>query len=357
MIEEEKALSSYEFGPFVVDESRRRLLRGGETVPLTRKEFDTLLILVRGGGSLVTKDELMEAVWPGTHVEEGNLAVHISGLRRKLGRRENGTPYIETETGRGYRFNAMVREVEDFDLIIRKRTRAHIVTHEVEETDRMAPAVASSRDQQVAAGAIRPLAPAVTRAAALWGFTWRAAIVLAAAGVAVAGITVALHNSSRGAAGSERSAAGVRTLAVMPFTLLNGRADDEYLGMGMADALITRLSNARQVTVRPTSAVRGFAGSGRDAAEVGRQLGVEGVLEGSIQKTGERVRVTAQLVRPIDGAVLWAGTFDEPLTNALTIEDSISEQLTRALARLFDSLRSEPRYQVLLRQSNLASQP
>src|SRR5918912_4182793 len=99
MNEVNEAHSFYEFGPFVIDEGRRRLLRGGETVPLTRKEFETLLMLVRGGGRLVTKDELMGAVWPDAHVEEGNLAVHVSRLRGKLGRREGGEDYIETEAG------------------------------------------------------------------------------------------------------------------------------------------------------------------------------------------------------------------------------------------------------------------
>jgi len=333
MIEEEKARSSYEFGPFVVDESRRRLLRGGETVPLTRKEFETLLMLVRGGGSLVTKNELMEAVWPDTHVEEGNLAVHISGLRRKLGRREDGEPYIETETGRGYRFNALIREVENFDLVIRKRTRSHIVTHEIEEEGEGATSGPHSPAPYLVSPVNQSATLPVTAAAtpAPWRNSRRGALVVATI-VVVASVTVVAYIASRERTGPERGVATTKTLAVLPFTLLNGAADDEYLGMGMTDALITRLSNVRQVTVRPTSAVRRFAGTGRNVAEAGRQLSVESVLEGSIQKSGDRVRVTAQLVRASDGATLWAGTFDEPLTNALALEDAISEQLAGALA-------------------------
>jgi len=131
MSEDRQRRSFYEFGPFVMDESRRRLLRGAETVPLTKKEFETLLVLLRGSGRIVEKDELMAEVWGNTHVEEGNLAVHISKLRSKLGKRENGAPYIETETGQGYRFTARVEEVEDFDLVVRKRKRSHAVIEEV----------------------------------------------------------------------------------------------------------------------------------------------------------------------------------------------------------------------------------
>ncbi|HEX6623691.1 MAG TPA: winged helix-turn-helix domain-containing protein [Pyrinomonadaceae bacterium] len=316
MIEEGRARSLYEFGPFVVDEGRRRLLRGGETVPLTKKEFETLLVLVRGGGRVVEKGELMEAVWPDAHVEEGNLAVHVSKLRGKLGRREDGEPYIETETGRGYRFTARVREVEDFDLVVRKRTRTHTVTEE-EETD------------GPAAGAQAPSLPAAN-APAGHRLTWRGALVVASA-VAVA-VAASAYFLQRRAAGRADAPADIRTLAVLPFALLDAGERDEYLGLGMADALITRLSNVRQIVVRPTSAVRGFAGPGRDAADAGRRLGVEAVLEGSIQKSGDRLRVTAQLVRTADGASLWAGTFDEPLTNVFAVQDAISEQLAAALA-------------------------
>ena len=310
-MQERQPRSLYEFGPFVLDETGRRMLRSGEAVPLTKKEFETLLVLVRGGGRVIEKAELMGAVWPDAHVEEGNLAVHVSKLRGKLGRQEDGEHYIETETGHGYRFTAPVREVEDFDLVVRKRTRAHVVTEEIEETE----------------------APAAEAPAGRQRLTHRGALAVAAAALAVAAYAAAptffptRHGAKDGAA-----AAGVRTLAVLPFTLIKADPEDEYLGLGLADALITRLSNVGQIVVRPTSAVRGFTAARPDAAEAGRRLGVEAVLEGSVQKSGEQLRVTAQLVRAADGVPLWAGTFDEPLTNVFAVQDALSEQLTEALA-------------------------
>ena len=317
MIEDATPTNRYEFGPFVVDEGGRKLLRSGQTVQLTRKEFETLLVLVRGCGRVVEKEELMQAVWPDTHVEEGNLAVHVSKLRSKLGKRDDGDPYIETEMGRGYRFTAAVREVEDVDIVVRKRTRTHTITHE-EETDD------TTTDDQTS---VLPASPRLrlTRLAAL---TAAAAVVLATT------LGASVYFSRWRTTNPSAASANVKTLAVLPFTLLTGDASDEYLALGMADALITRLSNVRQITVRPTSAVRRFATSGRDvaAAATGRQLGVDAVLEGTIQKSGNRLRVTAQLVRTADESPLWAGTFDEPLTNVLVVQDAISEQLAAALA-------------------------
>lgn len=118
-------------------------------------------------------------------------------------------------------------------------------------------------------------------------------------------------------------------IAVLPFRFL-GSANDGFLGLGIADALITRLSNLDCITVRPTSSVRKYVAE--DSVAVGQQLRVESLLEGSIQRIGRRIRVTAQLVNVTDGSLIWAGTFDEKFTNIFTLEDSISEGVATALA-------------------------
>src|SRR5262249_26478859 len=104
---------------------------------------------------------------------------------------------------------------------------------------------------------------------------------------------------------------------------------DEYLGPGMADALITRLSNIKQVVVRPTSAVLKY--SDQDSAAAGRELGVDALLNGKIQISGGRIRVTVQLVRGRDGAPLWAENFDDRFTDVFAVQDSISAQVAQAL--------------------------
>lgn len=121
-------------------------------------------------------------------------------------------------------------------------------------------------------------------------------------------------------------------MAVLPFKLLASSGDDEYLGLGMADALITRLSNVGQIIVRPTSAVLKYTGINQDPVAIGHELRVESVIEGSIRKSGERIRVTVQLVSVEDQRPLWADKFDENFTDIFAVEDSIAEKVAEALA-------------------------
>lgn len=122
-----------------------------------------------------------------------------------------------------------------------------------------------------------------------------------------------------------------RSVAVLPFTTLGGEDVDDYLGLGMADALITRLGNIRQIVVRPTSAVRPYAGQTPDPVTAGRSLGVDMVLEGSIRQAGDRIRVTVQLVSVEAAAPIWGQCFDERRTDIFAVEDSITTRLAAAL--------------------------
>lgn len=128
-----------------------------------------------------------------------------------------------------------------------------------------------------------------------------------------------------------REEAPAGSCAVLPFKSLSSNGDDQYLGLGMTDALITRLSNIHQIVVRPTSAVRKYAETEQDPVAAGRELRVQSVLEGSIRRAGDRIRVTAQLVSVRDGVPLWADKFDVSFTDIFAVEDLISEQLTKAL--------------------------
>ncbi|MEK6321711.1 MAG: winged helix-turn-helix domain-containing protein [Acidobacteriota bacterium] len=250
---------SYEFGPFRLNASERRLVRNGKPVSLAPKVFDTLLALVENSRRLIGKDELISRLWPDTFVEEATLARNISDLRKALGESSGEAKYIETVPKSGYRFVAEVRQVDPKDsvMIVERHTRSHLVVQEELETE-------------------------------------------------------------------------VRSIAVLPFKRLGANDADEHLGLGLADALITRLTNIRQITVRPTSAVMKYDGA-QDPAAAGRELRVEAVLEGAIQRSGERVRVTVQLVSASDETPLWAGKFDEMFTDIFAVEDSISEQVANAL--------------------------
>ncbi|HEX8292342.1 MAG TPA: protein kinase [Pyrinomonadaceae bacterium] len=132
--------------------------------------------------------------------------------------------------------------------------------------------------------------------------------------------------------GEAEPSAGAKSIAVLPFkTLSHEENRDEFLGMGMADAIITKLSNVGGIIVRPTSSVIKYFDGEQSAALAGHELDVNYILDGRIQRGGERVRVTVQLVRTRDGSPLWAGKFDEKFTDFFAVEDSVSEQVAQAL--------------------------
>lgn len=132
-------------------------------------------------------------------------------------------------------------------------------------------------------------------------------------------------------ASGSRAVSASRSVGVLPFKSLTPDTADEYIGVGMADAIITRLSNINQIIVRPTGAVIKYAGLNQDPVTVGRELQVESVLEGSIRRQRDQVRVTVQIVSVRDKTTLWAGKFDGLSDDIFSIEDKISEQVTQVL--------------------------
>jgi|SRR5436853_695230 len=123
----------------------------------------------------------------------------------------------------------------------------------------------------------------------------------------------------------------LKSIAVLPFQSLNSDKEDQYFGIGMADALITKLSNIRKVVVRPTSAVLKYNGDEHSRITAGKDMKVDLVLEGRILRSADKVRVTAQLVDVVTGAPLWADKFDEYFTDIFALHDKISERVTDAL--------------------------
>jgi DNA-binding winged helix-turn-helix (wHTH) protein/TolB-like protein/tetratricopeptide (TPR) repeat protein len=284
-----KPQSLYEFGPFRLDTADRTLWRDGQMVPLTPKALDTLVALVESGGRLIDKENLLKAVWPDTFVEEGNLAVQISLLRKVFG--EDG--YIETVPRRGYRFVAPITEVPD------------------------------------------ALAPVIGKEPSLL----KRRLLLGGAAATVAAGAFAVWRVTRGLRTSFLS---IRSVAVLPFQMLRPNPGDELLGLGLADAVITKLGGINKCIVRPTSAVRQFDQTSRDPVAVGAQLGVEAVLDASIQSAGDRIRVNVQLIRVSDGQHLWTETFDLRRGDLFTLEDELATQFSRSL---FGGPPTEGRYQ------------
>jgi DNA-binding winged-HTH domains len=247
----------YSFGEFTLDLTRGCLTERGVELRLRPKSFAVLRYLVENHGRLISKEELIEAVWPDTAVTDNSLVQCLKEVREVLG--DKSQNYIKTVPRRGYIF-------ADLD----RTPKAHSVRSLL-----IAPTVyvfnqpASSRPQKI---------------------------------------------------------------AVLPFKPLSGDENDTYLGLGIADTLITRLGSTEEIFVRPTSAIQKYASLHYDSIAAGREQQVDAVLEGSIQRSGEKLRVTVRLLSVKDGSTLWAFKSDENFRDIFAVEDSISEKLANALA-------------------------
>jgi len=262
----------YEFDSFQVDARRRLLFHEGRPVRVTPKAFDILLGMVRSGGRVITKDELMTTIWPNCFVEEGNLAQNIFLLRRVLGERKNEHKYIITIPGVGYRFAPYVRE-SSVSPTIRK--------------------VAPGGDQKITC------------------------------------------------------------IAVLPFKSISQSEMDPSFGIGMADALITKLCNLKFVKVMPTSTILRLVEPTQTPWLAVSELEIEALLDGLYQREEEHLRLSVQLVGAANGTMLWAANFDAELTNLFALQDSLSEQVANALAEKLGSL-DQPRLSVV-RESRKAN--
>ena len=316
----------FEFGPFRLDCAERVLLRDGQPVPLTLKAFDVLMVLVEKNGHLVEKDELMNRVWSGSFVEEGNLKVTVSMLRKALDDNQPENRFIETVPRRGYRFVASVRELstETAEVVLRERTTATITVEGGETSAKPAvpkALVAKERGRRR---------------------LWQVGIISAAlVGLAIAGLYIWRNRAA--------PTPQVKSVAVLPFRPLVAENRDEALELGMADALITKLSNLKQIVVRPTSSILKYQDSQQDPLAIGREQKVDLLLEGNVQRAGDNIRVTVQLVRVADGLPVWAGKFDEKFTNIFLLQDSISRQVADALV---SHLSGEQRQQLAKRYTD-----
>lgn len=313
----------FEFGPFRLDADMHRLMREGELVHLSPKAIDALLVLVQNPGKLLEREALMQAVWAESFVEDANLTVAISHLRKALGQNGETAEYIETVPRAGYRFVADVREVheEPAPLIIEKRTLSRTV---IEEED-IHPASAT------ALAAVLPSAEKTSLTMRKLVSKKQLALAVAVIGLAtVVGIALAVRVFRE--PGKPTGPAPVRSMAVLPFRVVGAKGDDAQQGMGLADILITRLSNLRDLKVRPTSAVLAFENREQDSISFGKKLGVDAVLEGTIYRTNDKVRVTARLLRVADGSAIWNGEFEKFLQDELRIQDEIALQVVDVLA-------------------------
>ncbi|MCC7153936.1 MAG: winged helix-turn-helix domain-containing protein [Bryobacterales bacterium] len=258
----------YEFDDFRLDPGKRTLTRGGQAVPLCPRALDVLAALVQQPGSLVTKEDLLRAVWLDKCADEGNLTQHVSLVRKALGMSPGGHDYIETVPKSGYRFAAEVKT---------KRGR---------------------------------------------GWSPRiAALTLVVCLACLAGYLIVARHPTRNAPRK------VRSVAVLPFVNMSPDADIDHFSDGLTEELIQMLGAVESLRVPGRTSAFQFKGKVMDIREIGKRLGVEAILEGSIRKDGNKFRITAQLNRVADGYHLWSATYDREISSVLAVQSEIGRAI------------------------------
>ena len=311
------AAQRYAFGDFVLERSQQRVRRrdDGSPLSLTPRLFSALLMFVENAGALLDKDALMQALWPGLVVEENSLSQVISGLRRALADDSHDSRYIQTVPRRGFRFIATVIELPD-------STGLGVLS----------PPAAPSLGQ---AQATAPIVSKTTAGSPPYGGNriavdrrrWLRAALATGAVTALAGLGWWVSRWT-----SKAGRADASTLAVLPFKPLLSDARDELLEVGMADSLIARLSTVPGLVVRSVGSVRRYAGADQDPLRAARDLDVAWIVDGSLQRRGDRLRVTARLLRATDGSAAWSGSFDEQFTSVFEVQDTISARVANVLS-------------------------
>ncbi len=314
----------YEFGPFRLDSAKRLLTRDGRPIPLQPKTFDTLLVLVRNSQKVVLKDDLLNAVWADTFVEESNLTQNVFMLRKALGDTDAERRYIITVPGRGYRFAESVRAVAQPEHTPAEsqlpRTQIGLATLPT-SLDPYAVAPASHLPPSLPA----PSVPAIPTARLRSRIT-PAALLLAAL------FTIALllwrHYSTPQAASPPRI-----MLAVMPFQNLTGDPEQEFFADGVTEEITTQLGRLRpeQLGVIARTSVMPYKRTNERTDQIGRELAVQYLLEGSFRRTADRVRITAQLIRVNDQSHLWAQDYDRSVQDVLTMQDDVAASVAREI--------------------------
>jgi TolB-like protein/DNA-binding winged helix-turn-helix (wHTH) protein/Tfp pilus assembly protein PilF len=298
----------FEFGAFHLNPAERLLLRQKVPVQLPPKAFDALLVMVENRGRLLGKDELLQKVWPNTFVEESNLAQHISILRKALRDGEEGFQYIETVPRFGYRFIAVVRELGGI-----------------------------ASDTGVLSDSPTPQAPPPAVPESGVPATVPSHHGFRNLAFAVAGLVVllALFLLARSRWNRTRSFGPqpIQSLAVLPLQNLSGDPAQDYFADGMTEALITDLAKIPGLKVISRTSIMQFKNSHERLPRIAQELAVDGIVEGSVLRSGDRVRITAQFVRAATDQHIWAESYERDLRDLVALQDEVSRNIAAQIQK------------------------
>lgn len=302
----------FEFDFYRLDPAERLLVRDGVPVPLEPKVFETLLVLIRHGGRLVTKDQLMKEVWPDTFVEESNLVRHISILRKALSRGDEEPPYIETVSKLGYRFVGHVRAptIEQTEVILQS-AKVSVVVEDEESSSRTNDPVDTNNHK-------RQEFTSIKRRWLAGGLT----LAIAAAGVTAAAVYFRLFASRTQA---------IDSVAILPFVNVGASPEMEYLSDGITESLTNSLSQLPGLKVMSRNSVVRYKGSETNAQQAGSTLGVRAVLIGKLIQRGNDLIVSAELVDVRDNSHLWGDSYDRKLSDLQAVQMELARDVSQQL--------------------------
>ena len=333
----------YELGEFQLDTGKRLLLRlDGTPVPLTPRVFETLLYMVEHHDAVLDKERIMEAVWPDSIVEENNLAQAISKLRQVFGETPGSHSYIVTVPGRGYRF---VAEVNKRNGNIVSRGPADSTTT---PTSIQGPTEADPTADQ------RRLRRKARRGTSLSNWRILGAAIAAIIVVGLAALFFVRYRSLPAGVRAPSSPAPAdaavlsvpariaeKSIAVLPFENRSDEKENAYFADGIEDEILTRLSNIADLKVISRTSTRQYQSKPANLREIAKQLGVANILEGSVQKVADQVRVNVQLINVQSDSHLWAETYDRKLTDIFGVESEIAKRIAESLQAKLTGLEAQ----------------
>ena len=275
------------FGTFEVDFRAGELRKQGKRVKLQDQPLQVLAVLLQRPGDVVTREELRSQIWPeDTFVDfDNSLNTAVNKLREALGDSAESPHFVETLPRRGYRFIASLNGVQAGVPVggLRKRSmQMHL----------------------------QPV----------W---WSAAVVVVLAAIL---FSLNVFRLRDGLLGGSR-VPQIKSLAVLPLTNLSGDPNQEYFSDGMTDALITNLAQMGSAKVVSRTSVMGYKKTDKPLPEIARELNVDGIVEGTVQRSGDRVRITAQLIQGLSDRHLWANTYERDLQDVLALQDEVARAI------------------------------
>lgn len=301
-----------EFGKFRLDAEKMVLWAEDRPVNLQLKEIELLCLLTERHGEILTKDEILDRVWADSFVEESNLAQHIYRLRKTFKELGETVELIQTVPRRGYRFVGEITDLDNGDLVIERHSFSKTFIQEIENSEE--PNLIDIQ-AKVATQTARPQS---------------LPIVIGACLLAAIAVGVYAYNSRLAGNGQP-----IRSIAILPLRSLSGD-NEKAIGLGFADALITNLGKLNEIKILSIAAVSSYTDEKQEPLAIGRQLNVDAVLEGTLQRSENSLRVNLRLLRTSDGKQIWSETFDQAEARIFEFQDEIALKTAAFLGSAFD---------------------